>query len=323
LTLTSLTLPSFLICLRRAIEAYRNQEYNNFRQIVVEDMVSSAKFTLEEYHQLVDTGLLSQKRIEFIEGELLELSPEKPIHASTNTELFFYFYTLFKDNCLIRQAHPITLSNSEPQPDIVLCQLPNSTYYNRHPYPDDIYLVIEISYTTLKYDSTIKRSIYARDNIKEYWIIDVENKKVIVFKNPQNEDYLFQQEYRQGTLTLEAFPSIDINVEALFIVFNLSLTLLNLYIVIRIWQIWRVLVKVTRTLDRVERRIHRIFAPAPEFVLKGQKGTHTLRLRYQRLLIQLAIAGQFLSVISFGVRFWQKQSRRRRYTRSKKLFLAI
>ncbi|MCU0534127.1 MAG: Uma2 family endonuclease [Hydrococcus sp. Prado102] len=69
-------------------------------------MVSSAKFTLEEYHQLVDTGLLSQKRIELIEGELLELSPEKPIHASTNTELFFYLYNLFKDDCLIPTRIP-------------------------------------------------------------------------------------------------------------------------------------------------------------------------------------------------------------------------
>jgi hypothetical protein len=107
------------------------------------------------------------------------------------------------------------------------------------------------------------------------------------------------------------------------IIFNLSLTLLNLYIAIRIWQLWRVLARVTRTLDMVERRIHRIFAPAPDIVLKGQKGTHTLRLCYQRLLIQLAIAGQFVSVVSYGMRFWQKQSRRRRYTRSKKLFLVI
>jgi hypothetical protein len=107
------------------------------------------------------------------------------------------------------------------------------------------------------------------------------------------------------------------------IVFNLSLTLLNLYIAIRIWQLWRVLVRVTRTLDTVERRIHRIFAPAPEFVSKGQKGTHTLKLRYQRLLIQLSIMGQFVSVVSFGMRFWQKQSKRQRSLRSKKLFLAI
>jgi Uma2 family endonuclease len=180
-------------------------------------MVSSAKFTVEEYHQLVETGLLAQKRIELIEGELLELSPEKPIHASTNTELFFYFYNLFKDDCLIRQAHPITLSNSEPEPDIVLCKAPNSNYYNRHPYPDDIYLVVEISYTTLKYDLSTKKSIYARDNIKEYWVIDVENKKVIVFKHPQNGDYLFRQEYKQGALTLESYPNIEINVENLFI----------------------------------------------------------------------------------------------------------
>ncbi|NJK51078.1 hypothetical protein HC931_25895 [Candidatus Gracilibacteria bacterium] len=110
----------------------------------------------------------------------------------------------------------------------------------------------------------------------------------------------------------------------LFVIFfNLSLTLLNLYIAIRIWQLRRVLTRVTRTLDMIERRIHRIFAPAPKIVSKGQKGTHTLRVRYQRLLIQLAIAGQFLSVVSFGVRFWQKQSKRQRPLRSKKRFLAI
>jgi hypothetical protein len=96
------------------------------------------------------------------------------------------------------------------------------------------------------------------------------------------------------------------------IIFNLALSLLNLYLAIRLWQLRRVLARVTRTLTLVERRIHKIFYPAPEILLKGQQGTYALRLRYQKWLLHLERMGQVSSVISLGVRIWQRQSKHKR-----------
>jgi hypothetical protein len=105
------------------------------------------------------------------------------------------------------------------------------------------------------------------------------------------------------------------------IAFNLLLTLLNLYIAIRLWQLRRVLARMTRTLTLVERRIHKIFYPAPEIVFKGQQGTYALRLHYQRFLLQLELMGQISSFFSLGVRIWRHQLRKKRHFQAKKRFL--
>lgn len=93
------------------------------------------------------------------------------------------------------------------------------------------------------------------------------------------------------------------------IIFNLSLTLLNLYIAIRLWQLRHLLLKVTRTLTRVERRIHKIIYPAPEFILTGQQGTYTLHKSYHKLLFQMELVIKILSLVTFGSKIWQRQRR--------------
>jgi hypothetical protein len=101
------------------------------------------------------------------------------------------------------------------------------------------------------------------------------------------------------------------------IIFNLFLTLLNLYIAIRLWQLRRVLARVTKTLNWVERRIHHICSKTPAIAIKGYKGTRTLRWQYQRLLLQLATVGKVSSVVGFGIAIWRRQSQRQRRLRSK------
>jgi hypothetical protein len=107
------------------------------------------------------------------------------------------------------------------------------------------------------------------------------------------------------------------------IVFNLFLTLFNLYIAFRLWKLRRVLARVTKTLTMVERRLHRIFYPAPEIVLKGKQGTHELRQHYQRLLVQVELIEKILGLVSLGVGIWRRQLRGKRRLRSEKLFPAI
>lgn len=93
------------------------------------------------------------------------------------------------------------------------------------------------------------------------------------------------------------------------VIFNLLLSLLNFYIAWRIWKLWRLLVKVTAILNRVERRMQRIFEPAPEIMLRGRKKTSYLKQRYQKLEIQLQQIQQILLLASFGLRLWQRRSK--------------
>lgn len=93
---------------------------------------------------------------------------------------------------------------------------------------------------------------------------------------------------------------------------NLVLTLLNLYIAVRLWRLRRTLIRVTRILRYVENRIERIFAPAPEFLLKGKQQTYSLRLYYQHLGFQLEQLQKLVSLINVGIKIWQRQTRRSR-----------
>lgn len=116
---------------------------------------------------------------------------------------------------LIREAHPITLTNSEPEPDIAVVRPPRDNYRNRHPDPEDIFLVIEVSHSTLVKDLEIKRKAYAQAGILEYWIIDVKNRQLIVFRSPNKDDYSSKQEIKQGNIAMLAFPFVEVTVDRL------------------------------------------------------------------------------------------------------------
>lgn len=105
-------------------------------------MIKTAKLSVTEYEKIVETGIFADRCIELIEGNLIEVSPETPYHANCNNKLYKYFLTLFNSLADVRSAHPITLVNSELQPDLVLAKLPDTLYDKRHPNPEDIYLVV-------------------------------------------------------------------------------------------------------------------------------------------------------------------------------------
>lgn len=98
---------------------------------------------------------------------------------------------------------------------------------------------------------------------------------------------------------------------------NLALTAVNLYIALCLWRLRRTLVKVTRTLTFVERRIDQIFAPAPQLVIKGQQGTYTLRLYYQQLGFQLEQLQKLVTLINLGLRIWRWQTRQHKIQKPK------
>lgn len=178
-------------------------------------MVQTAKLSVEEYHRIVAANIFGDRRLELIEGALIELSPETPYHANCNNRA--YKYLLFALNQLadVRSGHPITLPTSEPQPDLVLARLPETLYDIRHPQPEDIYLLIEISYSTLEYDLNEKKQIYAKAGIPEYWVMDLKHQALIVFREPEGIDYRNCTELKIGQINTLAFPNISLDVDRL------------------------------------------------------------------------------------------------------------
>jgi Uma2 family endonuclease len=184
--------------------------------------VTTYKWSIKEWHNLVDSGMLEGKKVELLEGEIATMSPEKPIHSSRIVKIADYLRDILRGVAQVREAHPVTLDNfphsygaSEPEPDIAIVRIDENYYESRHPYPEDIYWLIEISNKTLKIDLEVKSRVYARNGISEYWVIDLTGKKLILHTQPVNNSYSKIMEIVDGKISPESFPDIEIDIERL------------------------------------------------------------------------------------------------------------
>jgi Uma2 family endonuclease len=178
------------------------------------------RWTVEDYHQMIKAGILSaHDRVELLEGQIIEMSPQQPPHAATTQHAARFLDRQLEGIAYIRMQLPITLKpNSEPEPDIAIVQITTSEYFDHHPTPNEIFLIIEVADSTLLNDRRTKALTYAKAGISEYWILDVNTRKTDVFQNPSSSGYEKHQIVDQQTsLTIAAFPTIAIPLNQLFL----------------------------------------------------------------------------------------------------------
>ncbi|MEH2304824.1 Uma2 family endonuclease [Nostoc sp.] len=180
-------------------------------------MKTLAKWSVDDYHRMVEAGILRGRHLELLAGEIVEMSPETPIHYTTAKRGAKYLEELLSGKADVRFNGPITLSDSEPEPDIAIVRLPESSYSDRHPAPQDIFWIVEVAKTSLKKDLDIKAAIYATAAIQEYWILDLSTKQVIVLRNPQDGKYLEENTLEEGMITPVAFAEVSVSVKRLFL----------------------------------------------------------------------------------------------------------
>ena len=179
--------------------------------------ITIAKWTIEQYHQLVNAGMLLDRRVELLSGDIIEISPEGMPHAVYCGDAVDYLKQLMGDRAKVREAHPITLPNdSEPEPDIAVVMLAQNRYLDHHPYPEDIFLLIEYADSTLTKDLNTKQQIYAQAGILEYWIVNLQASELIVFRGANSAGYGTETRLAIGNISPLSFPDIDIEVRRLF-----------------------------------------------------------------------------------------------------------
>jgi Uma2 family endonuclease len=116
----------------------------------------------------------------------------------------------------IRDAKPIALADdSEPVPDIAVVKPLGKVYLEHHPYAEDILWLIEFSKATLKKDLTEKKAIYGEAGIGEYWVVDLNNRALWVFRDWEDGVYGTALRLSDGTVTPLAFQDIAIPVQVL------------------------------------------------------------------------------------------------------------
>jgi len=179
--------------------------------------VTTAKWTLDDYHRMIDVGILESRHVELLNGEIIEMPPEGPEHAQQSTDTADYLKQLLGNRAVVRDAKPITLPEnaSEPEPDLAIVEPLRPLYRTRHPYPENIFWLIEYANTTLSKDLNIKRKTYAAASIREYWVVDLRHRQLKVFRNPLNGDYASEETLTTGEIRPLAFQDIVVSVQRL------------------------------------------------------------------------------------------------------------
>lgn len=180
--------------------------------------LTTVKWTLEDYHRIVEAGVLADRQVELLNGEIVVMPPEGPSHAAYSQEGADYLRAILSNRAKIREAKPITLpgSNSEPEPDIAVVEPhPIGVYLQHYPYPEDIFWLIEFSNSSLNKDMEDKSKVYAAASIPEYWVINLQKMKLVVFRSPIGEEYESKETLETGTIAPLAFPEVSISVERL------------------------------------------------------------------------------------------------------------
>lgn len=175
--------------------------------------VTLAKWTIDEYHSMIEAGLLDNRQVELLRGEIVEMSPEGEAHAYFSSEAEDYLRTLLGKQATVRSGKPITLpDDSEPEPDIALVQKQGREYLAHHPYPENIFWLIEYSNSSLEKDLNDKTKIYAEVGIKEYWVVNLRKRQLIVFREPQETEYASKFTLNEGVVYPSAFPNLAVEV---------------------------------------------------------------------------------------------------------------
>jgi len=178
--------------------------------------VATYKWTIDRYHHAVEAGVFDDQPVELLNGELIEMSPEGTPHAYYSDRSGKYLQRLLGDQADVREGHPITLPNqSEPEPDLAIVQPLDAAYLEHHPYPENIFWLIEYSNTSLDKDLKIKSKVYAEASILEYWVINLRSRELIIFRDPVNGEYQSQVTLTSGMINSLSFPDVQIDVSRL------------------------------------------------------------------------------------------------------------
>lgn len=168
---------------------------------------------------MAETGVLRpDARVELLNGELIDMSPIGPFHGGLVKRLSRIFNLKAKGRWIVSTQDPLHLDDhSEPEPDVMLLKPEDADYTSRHPQPDDVFLLIEVSDTTIEYDHAEKLPAYGRAGVAEVWIVNLNELTIEVHREPHFAGYGSKTILRAGNQAAPlAFPDAVVEVAELF-----------------------------------------------------------------------------------------------------------
>src|SRR2546425_3541292 len=168
-----------------------------------------SRLSVEEYHRL-DEFNENGKRTELIRGVIIEKMSQSPLHSLLGKRLYDLIASMLTAGFLVRREDPITLADSEPEPDISVVRGSDRDFVAAHPTSAE--LVVEIAVSSLALDRELAL-LYAEAGVKEYWIVLANERKVEVYRRPEGGRY--QQKELAGSgeiLECSSVPGLRIGI---------------------------------------------------------------------------------------------------------------
>lgn len=173
-------------------------------------MSTPRRFTLAEYHRMIETGILIDgEPYELLEGYLLKKLSRGMPHDTALLVLHTRFMRVLPDGWEVRQQSAVTLSDdSEPEPDFAIVRGNETPFCDHHPGPSEIGLIAEVSASSIRIDQHDKGRIYARDRVPVYRVVNVEDRRIEVYTQPSGPGDTPAYAQRQDFLPDSSVPVV-------------------------------------------------------------------------------------------------------------------
>lgn len=151
--------------------------------------VKLRKWTQKEYYQMAELGFFHGRRVELIEGKVIEMAAMKSAHATGLALVERILAAVFSVNHIVRTQMPMDFGKTNaPEPDAAVIKGGIRDFSESHPKTAE--LIIEVSDSTLRYDRTVKVGLYAQNKIREYWILNLKSRGLEVYRQPKKDKKL-------------------------------------------------------------------------------------------------------------------------------------
>lgn len=173
--------------------------------------------SVEEYHRMIEVGIFDEdEHVELLEGVIVTMTPHSPAHAHCIRWLTSFLARTLGEEYAVGVQLPLTLGQrSEPEPDLAVVK---ATAASRDRHPETAVLVVEVARESLRQDRKVKGALYARSGVPEYWIVNLQDRVVEVFSDPDAATgaYRRTRTVPSGqTLASEALPQVSFPVAEL------------------------------------------------------------------------------------------------------------
>jgi Uma2 family endonuclease len=187
-------------------------------------IVVPKRFTLTEYHRLIELGFLSEAdRVELIYGEIVHMVAKGRAHETCNRKLMRELLKLLGDRATLQNQSPISFpDDSEPEPDFAIIRNREDDYLSAHPLPGDVLLMIEVSDSSVEYDQTVKLRLYAESKIQHYWIFNLLGGLLETYSEPYRKPdgtfgyRLLRTFLPQESVTLSPWTDLNLDLALVF-----------------------------------------------------------------------------------------------------------